>query len=490
LVSFGYDAATKIRTSGRPMPQGGSGDFHLWNDIDALRQESQRFDRDNGLYRGIINRAVDNIIGEGFTLKPETGNKKTNDKLEWLWWDFCKSPEVRGLDDWPSVERLTLRHLLVDGDIGAGKLPDGQIQVIEAERIASSRANADAYLGVETDPVGRPTKYYVCDYTDYGQVDTSEPQQWDADDFVFVSCRNRISQTRGVPAQVCNFAMFHRINDVCDSEAISWQILSRIALAITKEDGSSFGANFGQADTSAEDKDAAQRVVDIGDALIAIGKPGEKITGVDRNVPGANFPNSITMFLRLLGMPLGLPLELVLLDWSKTNYSSARAALLQAYQMFRGWQSLLMRRWHTPIYLWKVNQWVSEGKISPTDRLFEHTWITPPFAWVDPYKEAAAEGLQVDRGYRTFGESLMSRNKDRAAFIEERKREIREAIQTAKALEEETGEKVPWQMFAGLDVNKTQEPANTAPAGGADEMPASGEIDPDREVRTNEPSSS
>ena len=31
--------------------------------------------------------------------------------------------------------------------------------------------------------------------------------------------------------------MLHRINDVCDSEAIAWQMLSRLAVAIIRKGG-------------------------------------------------------------------------------------------------------------------------------------------------------------------------------------------------------------------------------------------------------------
>lgn len=489
VVNLGYDAATKIRTSGRATPQGGSADRHLWLDHDLLRAEAQRFDRDNGLYRGILNRALDNILGDGFSLQAKTGNRNTNRKAEALWNDWCQQPEARKLDDWPAVERLVLRHLINDGDVGGIKVASsGMVQMIESERIVNPSGKAVANMGVECDTLGVPVKFHIADYDANGNV-KRKTTPITAENFVYVAIRDRISQTRGLPAMVCNFPMFHRINDVLDSEAVAWQILSKLAVAITRENAESLAFNQSTDDASASTDDIAQRYSDFGEGIVWHGKPGESIKGIDRNIPGANFSESVTTFLRLLGLPLGLPLELVLLDWSRTNYSSARAALLQAYRMFTNWQRLLMRRWHTPIYRWKVQQWIDQKELPRTAGTFNHLWVAPPFPWIDPLKDAQAEGEKIDRGYSTFGQVLLGRNIDRETFIAERMDEVADAIEAAKKLTEDTGEKVPWQMFAGV-VDKPAAAAAPVPQNQPTDAPGdmpSGDMMPN-EDNQNEPS--
>ena len=64
--SFGYRAASVARRGGRTLPTGGSGDYHARTDADLLRNLAQEMDRDNAIYSGILNRAADNILGDGF----------------------------------------------------------------------------------------------------------------------------------------------------------------------------------------------------------------------------------------------------------------------------------------------------------------------------------------------------------------------------------------------------------------------------------------
>jgi lambda family phage portal protein len=485
-TELGYRAARVARTDGRTLSPGGSGDYHLRFDRETLVKESQSFDRDNGLYEGVINRAVDNIIGDGFSLQARTDDPKVNKEIERLWSEeFTPDPEVRGLDSWYDNERLVLRHLLVDGDVAALKTTVGKFQFIEAERIASTQLSLFGRRiesGVEINDLGRPIGFYICSYDRMGYLQKGTAKRFRADDICYLANRKRNTQTRGVPALVSNFSMFHRINDVCDSEAIAWQMLARFAVAINRDRGPELAFQESQADdvstgtstnsAAAESTppDIAPNIQQLDNAIIFHGEKGETVTGIDRNLPGADFPASITMFIRLLGVPVGLPLELVLLDWSKTNYSSARAALEQAFRMFRTWQRRLKQRWHTPIYLWKVQEWVDDGRLPNRPDIFKHEWIVPSFPWIDQLKEAMAWGERIDRGLATLTEAIKSLNQDREQWLIQRKREVADAIEAADELNGQyPNAKVDWRMFAGMgSAPKVSETLN-GDAAGADE---------------------
>lgn len=479
-VKLGYRAADVIRKSGRPQPQPGSGDYHSRWDLDILRRESQAYDRDNGLYHGLIDRFLDNILGEhGFTLQARTSSVRYNRAVEKLWSEeFAPDPEIRGMDNWQATERKVLRHLVVDGDSGSIKTTVGKIQVVEAERIYSSKSKSGSNRiegGIELDEVGRPVAFHVADYDANGNVGrNSRPIQ--AADFIFIANRDRISQTRGVPAMVSNFPMMHRINDVFDSEAAAWQLLSRLAVAVIRKDAEQQAYATSLEDIDAESPALATRYHDLGDAIMFHGEPGEDIRGIERNIPGANFTESVRMFLRLIGLPLGMPLELVLLDWSQTNYSSARASLLQAYRMFGRWQCLLSEKFHGPVYRWKVAEWIAAGKLPARDDAFAHEWVPPPFPWIDPLKDAQADGALMDRGQSTYGDVLKAQNRDRVDVIDNRATEIIDAINKAAEVKAATGKEVPWELFAGLEANKPGAPAKveqkpTSPKPEAPDMP-------------------
>lgn len=453
-TTLGYRAAEVRRKSGNALPEEGSSDYHARDDRDLLVAVAREFDRDNGFYRGIKGRSIDNILGPGFTLQADTGDKELDKRLEKLWEDFGKSPEIRGLFPWERLERAVLGELIDAGDFGAVKTPYG-LQMIKAERIAGGE---DDYveMGVRLDPRGRPVSYYVSPFDGWGQVDTSQATLIPAESFIFGANLESWDQTRGMPAQVSNFPMFHRINDIADSEAEAWQILSKFAVMVNSKDPGT-GEDKGETDDDATDAALADRIQDLGRAIMFYAEKGEELRGVDRNVPGMQFVPCFTMFIRCLGLPMGLPLELILLDWSKTNYSQARAALEQAYRVFLCWQSLLRTRWHTPVYLWRVRHWVADGLVPDIPEVEKHFWECPQFPWVDQLKEATAWERRIGAGLATHAEALASLNRNRREYLEHREQEIREAVEIADRINKEFPKAyVDWRSFAGITVSRSQ----------------------------------
>ncbi|MBA7609796.1 hypothetical protein ES703_16990 [subsurface metagenome] len=261
--------------------------------------------------------------------------------------------------------------------------------------------------------------------------------------------------------------MLHRISDVCDSEAIAWQLLARLAVSITRKEGPEQAQVESREDpnkkTDELEGDLATRLTELDYALLFHGNPGEEVKGIERNIPGRSFSESLRMFLRLLGLPLGLPLEIILLDWTKSNYSQSRAVLQQAYQMFLFWQAKLADFFYSPLFEWKLAQWQEQTnpKLIGQRNKVKYDWIKQTFPWIDQFKEAQAYATQVEHAFITHGQVCKSLNTDRAEVVERREQEVREAIEKAKKIQDDTGVEVPWQIFAGLKV-PTGEKAESA----------------------------
>lgn len=467
-TALGYRSADMVERDGF-IASPGSGDHHLQYDRSKMVTQSRQFYRDNGLYRGLIGRAVTNIVGAGFGLQAQTGNRAWNARAEALWAEWAIDPEVRGLWSWPEVQRLTCSDLLLTGDVlaikvGAGD-QRGRLQIIESERVTAH----DMALGIRVNAVGRPTGFHVAVYSD-GFVDAAKGKWYRAADVCFVALLDRPSATRGVPACQSSFAMLHRINDACDSEVLAMQLLARLAFAIKTEGGQPWAQETSRDDpeqaSSEEEGDVSTRLHEFDYALVAHLAPGEEVSPIAREIPGKNFPENIRTFLRLLGLPIGMPLEIVLLDWSQTNYSSARASLEQAFAEFSGHQRLLCRRFHSPVYRWKVDGWIAEGKLSPRPDAHAHDWITPAWPWIDQLKECQAWGARLDRGLATHAETLKSLNRDRETVVTQRRREVEEAIEIAKEIKAQHGVEVPYEIFCGL-----KRPTAQGRTGESDELP-------------------
>lgn len=448
-TALGFRSAAVANREGRAYSSG-SGDAHSRYDRPRLIKQSRAFYRDNPIYKGMIDRAVSYIIGNGFELQVKTNSQSFNKKIERLWKDFQKKPEIRGLLSGPECGRMTLSEVMIAGDTGAIKTNKGLLQQVEAEQISS---RVQARDGIEKNMFGAPVTYWICPYNENGYLRTGSARKISPADFLFITNPDRISSTRGVPACQSSFPMLHRINDICDSEAIGMQLLSRLVVAITREEADQKAYIESKADPAKAGTDTsgelATRLTELSYAIMFHAKPGEKIEGIDRNIPGKNFGESIRMFLRLLGLPLGLPLEIILLDWTKSNYSQSRAVLEQAFQSFIFWQGKIADFYYSPLFDWKLEAWRESGFVGNRKDV-PYSWIRPSYPWIDQLKEAKAKAEMTERGFMTHGEVCKSRGQDREEVVAMRDKEVRDAIDRSKKIEADTSVKVPWQIFAGL----------------------------------------
>lgn len=435
-VKSGYESADKIRRTGGPSPKSNLSEFAQNRNLKSLRDLSQYFDRTNCIYQAMLTRVCDVVLGAGLTVQSKAGVAAPAVERLWnKWWGG--RPEVRGLDSGPDIERKTFRHILADGDHlwlpidPQGEDEEGRIQCIVAGQLdycsgGTARRQGSNWIqdGVEFDSELRPVAFHVSKYTPDGTLQSYEQERIPAEKAIFLANRRRIDQFRGEPVGQAAFAMLHRINDVCDSEAAAWQLLSRIAVGIESDTAAANAYAKSEPDPDlagdAATRTIADRVQDIGTALIVNLKKGEKLSGIERNIPGANFENSIKMFMRLMGLPFGFSLEFTLLLWSDTNYSSGRASIKQVERNTKPWRCQLeyaMSR----VFKWKVAEWI-EKKLLPDDNpaIFDHRWSFPPYPFIDPQKEREAQIEAIKSGLTTPQREAVANGDDWAELTKER----------------------------------------------------------------------
>lgn len=460
-TAIGYRAARIAEAEGRSPSRIGAV-AHERIDRLKLQFQSREFIRDNGLYRGMLKRASAYIVGRGFILQCRSKSAKWNKDVEDAFTAWWKQPEITGQHSGRRLEGMVCDELLICGENGVlltddrtpprEGLPErDNLQIFEAEQIMG-RDWTDQ--GIERDALGRPTKYWLSPYdAKNGTLLKDKCVAYSPKDFLYIASPERPSAKRAVPPCEAAFPMLHRINDVCDSEAIAWQMQSKVALISNRMSGPAVpGAATAvqRPGATAQAGDVTQSwITELPTALIFHGRPGETVTGMERTAPGGAFAETLTMFFRLLGLPLGLPLELILLDWTHSNYSQSRAVLEQAYTMFQSWQDLLVDHFHDRVFQWWLERAIGRGEIRERSDYLAHDWIRPTFPWLDQLAEAEAQGEKVDRGFGTFTGVAKSLGQDREALVDDLTLETIEAIAAAQKVTDATGVEVPWEPFAG-----------------------------------------
>jgi len=166
----------------------------------------------------------------------------------------------------------------------------------------------------------------------------------------------------------------------------------------------------------------------------------------------------VDQFLRKFSMSLGLSFEQFSNDYSKANYSSARAALLEVWRGVMVERRLFTRHVATQIYSAVIEEAIAKGWIelpagAPDFTLFRSAycscdWIGPGMGWVDPLKEAQAA-------------EIMKRNKFRSHSDI-----ISESGQAWDEVFEQISDEEAYADILGLDLNPV---ATGTPAAGDDE---------------------
>jgi lambda family phage portal protein len=137
----------------------------------------------------------------------------------------------------------------------------------------------------------------------------------------------------------------------------------------------------------------------------------------------------VERILKAISAALGLPYELVAKDFSKTNYSSARAALLEARRYFKMRQEWLARKLCQPVWEMVLEEAYLKRDLKADTFLkmkeywTQSSWIAPGWEWVDPLKEAQAAEVGLKNGITTYSDLYASEGKDWEESLEQRKRE-------------------------------------------------------------------
>ena len=291
-TSTGYRSVSVASHDGRSYT---SRPGDAFDDIDRkqLINQSRDFMRNNGIYKGMIERMLDYVIGNGFHIQLRGASETAVKKGEKLWNDWNKKPEIKNILSGSKMSRMALREVIVAGDTAILKVKndEGKLQHFEAEQL-DGRGKYNN--GIESNEFGRPLRFNLCPWNK-SRVNTNQGKPFPAEDVLFITNPERPSQVRGVPACQASFPMIHRINDVCDSEAIAWQLLSRLAISVTRQQGAAHAYTESKEDkTKVNDEgQLTSRLTELEYALIYNGEDGDEVKGIERNIPGMQFGESV-----------------------------------------------------------------------------------------------------------------------------------------------------------------------------------------------------
>lgn len=426
----------------------------------------------DGLAKSSVNALGTNVIGAGLVpqsvipakrlgISPEQA-KDVQDQMEWLWTEWCAKAHYSGRMTFAEMQRLAVLSLIRNGEFLhlplREKRPTSRfalcLQDIRPTRLRTPfDRQYDPHLcdGVELSPTGVPVAYWIAnpapsplsmDTMSYGSGDfrriPAAVGHWPGMFHVFRT--ESEEQHRGVSCLAPVVKFFRHLNDSIDYELMGQVLAAAFPVFIGRENGAQQLPGYVTQEMEGDDEEM-HYYQDVHPGSIMYGNKGEKPEVLESKRPSPNFVNFCELVMHIMGSALEIPYEVLTKDFTKTTYSSARAALMEAWRVYELYRNFMVS--HYCQIVWEMVQeeaWLRGYLTLPVaapDFYAGRTywcntrWIGPARGYVDPLKEVQGTIMALDAGLMSRSEAIAERGGD---FDE-----ICEQLATEKARREELG---------------------------------------------------
>lgn len=457
-----FAASRKAREMSEWNPGLPSANYANEGEIETIAGRAYDLERNNGIASGAIRTSLDNIVGTGLKLSSKPDWRSLGKDPEWAA-EWAKKTEAgfRSFSETPdfdSARQLTfgamtvmqLRTAFLSGEALAlplwlPKRPGAKwataLQAIDPARLGrpihetNKEYNHD---GVEVNEYGEPIAYWIMTKhpTDVNTIyssDISHKRVPARTSFgrlrvIHFFDKKRPGQARGISILSQVMAPFRMLDHYQRIEMQTAVINSMIAAFIeTPMDGQAIAELFGTEEKFIDSRNAWDVGLD-GGSVIPL-HPGDKLSSFNPGRPNSSYSAFVETVVRTIGAGLNQPYELVMKDFSKTNYSSARAALMEAWRYFMSMRTWLSESWCQPVYELWLEEAISKGEVEAPDfynnkaAYCRAKWVGPGRGWLDPGREATAAETRMKNSLSTLESECSEQGKDWSEVLEQRAKE-------------------------------------------------------------------
>lgn len=450
-----YASARGSRTTGGFGSAGNSSaDAELKSSLTSLRSRSRQMVRDSSYAKRAKTVVQNNVIGSGVGMQAQVvaarGELRVNInsaiELAFAKWACAEYCHTGGAMHFHDLERAAMGEVFETGEcfirihrrsFGDSEVPLA-LEVVEAERLAdgmveamSVNPGANVKMGVECDQYGRAIAYWVRSIHPgdirWGVNVQDRYERVPAEDMFHLRVVNRWPQTRGEPWMHTALRKIDDMNEATAGELAAVRASSYYFGTIKSPEGTNPLVTATEAD--------GKQQMDIEPLTIQELNPGEEFDFHAPNRPNANLDAFMRHMLREMASGFGVSYESISRDYSQSNYSSSRLALLEDRDTWKVAQLWWIRNFRKPLHKLFMQQAVLAGAIpgipvgeyaSNMDK-YEAVLFKPRgWSWIDPTKEVNAYKEAIKAGLTTLTDVIAATadGRDIEDVIATRRREL------------------------------------------------------------------
>lgn len=384
-------------------------------DRDTLRARARWLSANNAIMDNIDNAILNNVVGTGIRLQSNVdGKKKFNDEVEERWknWSKKSNCDLTKRLSFQDMQRVILRTRMVDGEIFIYKIitKEGlKLQLIESDNLDASRPDG----GVELGSFGEVINYHFKDKD-------NNTQTIPAVSMINYYMTDRASQYRGVSEykqsilDIKNFSAFQ--------SAVIMAQRARANIAYTVKQGGN-PSNFGG--------ETASKIHNINGVSVYYMNKGEEIGKLDPDGSPTDYTQFSEITIRSIATARKVSYELAFRDYSKVNFASSRASLLQDHKRFDHEQLHMVENILDEIYTEWLTIEVMSGRIKANGFIKDPVkwnrpkWVFPKRDMVDPLKEVTAIEKEIKLNLTTETDVASARGQDYEEILTKKAEEMK-----------------------------------------------------------------
>lgn len=449
-----YGGARPSRLSGGYVSNS-SADMELSTSLQNLRGKSRQLVRDASYAKHARRIVQNNVVGGGIGMQCRIKNTRDdrhntlNETVEEVFEDWSCSDgfHTGGKLHLPDLERLVLGEVFEAGEIfvrkhrrkfGSSEIPLA-LEVMEAELVADNLQPSPRFagntvrMGIEVDSFYRPVGYWFRERFQgeimMGVSATDRVYFVPASDIIHLHVADRFPQTRGVPWVHTVIRRLQDMDGYSEAEIVAARAAASYFGAIKSPDDPNPSIEEKQEDGS------VQAAVEPG--IIMKLAPGEEMQFFAPNRPNGAMDPFMRLMLREIAAGIGISYESLSRDFSNSNYSSSRLAILDDRDLWRVLQGWFIRQFRYELHTEFMMMATLAGKIqglsaeafgNDMKRYSAVSFKPRGWSWIDPTKEIDAYIKAVRAGFDTVTNVIAKTadGRDMEDVLEERAQELKD----------------------------------------------------------------
>lgn len=438
----------------------------------TLRQRARDLYAGGGLARSGPQTLTTSVVAWGIQPKPkidgdalgmsDDAREEAEQAIarEWRLWAENTMCDAERQQNFYGLQWLTFLSMLMSGDVFAlfGMKPNKRtpyqttIRILEADRISTPDSSGDS-ISVETESGGRiidgveisrdgeVIRYHVASRSPLASSDGSE-LTWTAIDaygkesgypnILHIMTWERPEQRRGVPFVAAEIEQLKQFTRYMNAELAANVVSAMLtAFIVSEEDDGKAGMEDA---VNEEDKVTDDELhLELAPGAIYDLPPGKDVKTVNPLRSNAQFEAFVNTSIMVIASSMGIPKE-VLIKKYESNYTAARAALLDFWRTVRLYRTRFNNMFNQPIYEQWLAEAVAAGRIDAPGFFDDPAvrqawcgclWMGASMGHVDPLKEVNAAAARIKNNISTQEQEASEYNgNDWAANVRQRKREI------------------------------------------------------------------